>query len=137
MSECSDDSKESLDKLLTYQSAPEDTAAIIFESVQGECGIKSINTDFLKYAERLCNEHNIMMILMDNDQIRLFVTIMNKYNQLVNISSKELDVKENADGPVSAADLAVNSWLLEGFKSYYPSIDWIVLSEENLFFYIA
>ena len=59
---CSDFSKESLDKLLTYQSAPEDTAAIIFESVQGECGIKSINTDFLKYAERLCNEHNIMLI---------------------------------------------------------------------------
>ncbi len=45
--------------------------------------------------------------------------------------SKELDIKDNADGPVSAADLAVNSWLLEGFKNYYPSVDWIVLSEEN------
>jgi 4-aminobutyrate aminotransferase-like enzyme len=48
--------------LLTFQSAPEDTAAIIFESVQGEGGVKSINEEFLKYAERICNENNIMLI---------------------------------------------------------------------------
>ena len=59
---CSDDTKESLDILLMFQSAPEDTAAIIFESVQGEGGVKSINQEFLKYAEKICNENNIMLI---------------------------------------------------------------------------
>jgi 4-aminobutyrate aminotransferase len=59
---CSDFTKESLDTLLTFQSAPEDTAAIIFESVQGEGGVKSINADFLKYVEKICNENNIMLI---------------------------------------------------------------------------
>jgi 4-aminobutyrate aminotransferase len=59
---CSDDTKESLDILLMFQSAPEDTAAIIFESVQGEGGVKSINQEFLEYAEKICNENNILLI---------------------------------------------------------------------------
>jgi 4-aminobutyrate aminotransferase len=59
---CGSDTKESLDTLLMYQSAPEDTAAIIFESVQGEGGVKSIDADFLKYVEKICNENNIMLI---------------------------------------------------------------------------
>lgn len=59
---CSDFTKESLDKLLTFQSAPEDTAAIMFESIQGEGGVKSINEEFLKYTEKICNENNIMLV---------------------------------------------------------------------------
>jgi 4-aminobutyrate aminotransferase len=59
---CSDDTKESLDILLMFQSAPEDTAAIIFESVQGEGGVKSINPEFLKYTEKICKENNILLI---------------------------------------------------------------------------
>ncbi len=47
----------------------------------------------------------LLMILMDNDQIRLFVTIMNKYNQLVNISSKELDVKVTSQSILSYDEL--------------------------------
>jgi 4-aminobutyrate aminotransferase len=59
---CSDFTSDSLDQLLTFQSAPEDTAAIIFESVQGEGGVKSIDEKFLKYTEKICNENNIMLV---------------------------------------------------------------------------
>ncbi len=45
--------------------------------------------------------------------------------------SRVLSVKDNGKGPVSAADLAVNKWLLDGFNSYYPDIDWKILSEET------
>ncbi len=45
--------------------------------------------------------------------------------------SSELDVKESVDGPVSAADLAVNRWLLEGLKSEFPFASWELLSEET------
>ena len=59
---CGDFTKDSLDKLLTFQSAPDDTAAIIFESVQGEGGVKSINSEFLKYTQKICKENNIMLV---------------------------------------------------------------------------
>ncbi len=42
-----------------------------------------------------------------------------------------LDVQDLGDGPVSAADLAVNQWLLEGLKSNFPSISWELISEES------
>ena len=42
-----------------------------------------------------------------------------------------LNVNDGMDGPVSAADLAVNQWLLDGLHSHYPSIDWTLLSEET------
>ncbi len=45
--------------------------------------------------------------------------------------SKPLNVQDSDDGPVSAADLAVNSWLLNGFKSEFPLISWDLLSEET------
>lgn len=45
--------------------------------------------------------------------------------------SNELDVQDKEDGPVSAADLAVNSWLLDGLQSNFPSASWTLLSEEN------
>ncbi len=44
---------------------------------------------------------------------------------------KALQVEDGGDGPVSAADLAVNQWLMEGFESYFPSADWKLLSEET------
>ena len=46
--------------------------------------------------------------------------------------SKSLNVIDSIDGPVSAADLAVNTWLLNGFQSFFPSINWHILSEENV-----
>nr|WP_269623261.1 3'(2'),5'-bisphosphate nucleotidase CysQ [Prochlorococcus marinus] len=42
-----------------------------------------------------------------------------------------LNVKDSGDGPVSAADLAVNSWLLDGLKAHFPLISWSLISEET------
>jgi len=40
-------------------------------------------------------------------------------------------VEEGGEGPVSAADLAVNQWLLEGLASAFPQAPWTLLSEET------
>ncbi len=42
-----------------------------------------------------------------------------------------LSVQDGGDGPVSAADLAVNSWLLDGLNNSFPSASWTMISEEN------
>ncbi len=42
-----------------------------------------------------------------------------------------LSVDDGGEGPVSAADLAVNQWLLEGLAAAFPSADWTLLSEET------
>ncbi len=44
---------------------------------------------------------------------------------------KALSVQDGGDGPVSAADLAVNSWLLNGLNINFPLASWAMLSEEN------
>jgi 3'(2'), 5'-bisphosphate nucleotidase len=43
-----------------------------------------------------------------------------------------LQVEQGGEGPVSAADLAVNQWLLEGLAQAFPQADWTLLSEENV-----
>jgi len=60
---------------------------------------KSTSTSNKKnILSNILNEHvnplvtELLIILIDNDQIQLFTNIMNKYNQLMNMSSKELDV---------------------------------------------
>mgnify|MGYP003324674319 CR=1 FL=1 len=45
---------------------------------------------------------------------------------------KGLSVHNSIDGPVSAADLAVNSWLLDGLIAEFPTIEWDILSEESV-----
>ena len=45
--------------------------------------------------------------------------------------SKALSVDNGGEGPVSAADLAVNQWLLDGLKESFPSANWTLLSEET------
>ncbi len=45
--------------------------------------------------------------------------------------SKALDVEDGGDGPVSAADLAVNSWLIDGLQNHFPLAGWELLSEET------
>ncbi|MFM9087815.1 MAG: 3'(2'),5'-bisphosphate nucleotidase CysQ, partial [Cyanobium sp.] len=40
-------------------------------------------------------------------------------------------VEEGGEGPVSAADLAVNRWLLEGLAEAFPAAPWTLLSEET------
>jgi len=42
-----------------------------------------------------------------------------------------LQVDEGGEGPVSAADLAVNQWLLDGLEQAFPQAAWTLLSEEN------
>ncbi|MFN6134588.1 MAG: 3'(2'),5'-bisphosphate nucleotidase CysQ [Synechococcaceae cyanobacterium] len=42
-----------------------------------------------------------------------------------------LQVEEGGDGPVSAADLAVNRWLLEGLSRAFPQTPWDLISEES------
>jgi 3'(2'), 5'-bisphosphate nucleotidase len=42
-----------------------------------------------------------------------------------------LSVEEGGEGPVSAADLAVNAWLLQGLATAFPAAPWTVLSEET------
>ena len=44
---------------------------------------------------------------------------------------KALSVDEGGEGPVSAADLAVNQWLLDGLNQAFPSAPWTLLSEET------
>ena len=44
---------------------------------------------------------------------------------------KALRVEDGGEGPVSAADLAVNSWLLDGLSSAFPEAGWTLLSEET------
>ena len=44
---------------------------------------------------------------------------------------KALSVDDGGEGPVSAADLAVNQWLLDGLQSAFPSAGWTLLSEET------
>ncbi len=42
-----------------------------------------------------------------------------------------LSVDDGGEGPVSAADLAVNQWLLDGFAAAFPRAPWTLLSEET------
>ena len=45
--------------------------------------------------------------------------------------SKILTVKDEGDGPVSAADMAVNQLLLSGLQEKFPLVKWDILSEES------
>ncbi|MEA5417077.1 3'(2'),5'-bisphosphate nucleotidase CysQ [Synechococcus sp. BA-132 BA5] len=42
-----------------------------------------------------------------------------------------LSVDHGGEGPVSAADLAVNRWLLDGLAEAFPGAGWTLLSEET------
>jgi 4-aminobutyrate aminotransferase len=59
---CNDFTQNSIDKILEYQSAPSDTAAIILEPVQGEGGIFSFDKNFLRYIRNICDDNNILLI---------------------------------------------------------------------------
>jgi 4-aminobutyrate aminotransferase len=59
---CPDFTRASIDNILTYNSAPEETAAIIVEPVLGEAGVIAIPADFMRYLQKVCNDNNIMLI---------------------------------------------------------------------------
>ena len=52
-----------LDLVLHSQSAPDETAAIIIEPVLGEGGYVPVPDGYLQELRKLCNEHNILLIL--------------------------------------------------------------------------
>ena len=45
--------------------------------------------------------------------------------------SSSLNVVNLSEGPVTAADLSVNSWVLENLEQSYPNANWQYLSEES------
>ena len=44
---------------------------------------------------------------------------------------KFLTVKEGGDGPVSTADMAINTLFISGLKEKFPLVKWDILSEES------
>ncbi len=44
---------------------------------------------------------------------------------------RALNIENGGDGPVTAADLAVNDWLINGLNLNFPSVNWNVISEET------
>ena len=44
---------------------------------------------------------------------------------------RAMSVDDGGEGPVSAADLAVNRWLLDGLARAFPDAGWTLLSEET------
>ena len=48
--------------ILSYNTSPEETACVIYEPVQGEGGIFSLEEDFLKELHYICEENNILTI---------------------------------------------------------------------------
>lgn len=54
---------DSLTNALLLETSPEETSAIIMEPVQGECGVFSIDSEFMQCVRRVCDEYNINMIL--------------------------------------------------------------------------
>jgi 4-aminobutyrate aminotransferase len=59
---CDANNIKSFRDILTYQTSPEEVACVIYEPVQGEGGIYSLNSDFLKEIHEICNENNIITI---------------------------------------------------------------------------
>lgn len=58
---------DSLNMLLKQSSAPEETAAIIIEPIQGEGGFLTPPPGFLPGLRKICDDHNIVLIL---DEVR-------------------------------------------------------------------
>ena len=54
---------EQFDRLINLNSCLEETAAVIFEPVQGEGGINSLSIEFLKYVEQICKTENVVFIV--------------------------------------------------------------------------
>jgi 4-aminobutyrate aminotransferase-like enzyme len=53
---------DSFEQILKYQTSPEDVACVIYEPVQGEGGIYSLDKDFLKDIHDICSKYNIITI---------------------------------------------------------------------------
>lgn len=54
--------KESFDAVLEHQTAPNETACVMLEPVQGEGGVNQVPKEFLEHVRRRCDEHGIVLI---------------------------------------------------------------------------
>ncbi len=52
----------SFNDILTYMTSPEEVACVIYEPVQGEGGIFSLEKNFLQEIQEICNNNNILTI---------------------------------------------------------------------------
>ena len=77
---------------------------ILFTKNTSASNKKSILSNVLScHINSLVTE--LLIILIENDHIQLFADIINKYNQLLNISSKELDVLITSQSELSSDEL--------------------------------
>jgi len=53
---------DSFENILKFQTNPEEVACVIYEPVQGEGGINSLDTNFLKDVHDICSKYNIITI---------------------------------------------------------------------------
>ncbi|HKK47297.1 MAG TPA: aspartate aminotransferase family protein [Balneolaceae bacterium] len=51
------------DKEALTEKVNDETVAVILEPVQGEGGVKPVDGDYLKHVRKLCDEHDVVMIL--------------------------------------------------------------------------
>jgi len=50
------------ENILSFQTSPDEVACVIYEPVQGEGGIYSLDRDFLHQIHAICNNNNILTI---------------------------------------------------------------------------
>ena len=59
---CKPNNCDHFDEIVSYQTSYNDIAAVIYEPVQGEGGIFSLDTSFLQHINNFCKKHNILSI---------------------------------------------------------------------------
>lgn len=51
------------DEKALYNAINKNTAAILIEPIQGEGGIRTVSYEYLKFLRKICDDHNILLIL--------------------------------------------------------------------------
>ena len=59
---CNPNDVDHFDEILENQTSPHDVACVIYESIQGEGGIFSLDSHFLQHIHSKCKQHNILTI---------------------------------------------------------------------------
>jgi 4-aminobutyrate aminotransferase len=59
---CDTNDINSFENILQYHTSPDEVACVIYEPVQGEGGIYSLDKEFLQHIHDVCDEYNIMTI---------------------------------------------------------------------------
>ena len=59
---CQPNNCDHFDEIVNHQTSPDDIAGVIYEPVQGEGGIFSLDDTFLQHIHNYCKKHNILTI---------------------------------------------------------------------------